>query len=223
MATFTSRLLLRKPAGGDNVNVVTDLNDNFDKIDANVGHFVCTSATRPGTPFQGQLIFETDTTRRYMWTGTKWLLTHPLMVWKAASENVTSSTSMQADDHIQFTLDAGIWLIEAWIHAAGSTTGDLKMDWDFSGTVTTSSRSTLGPAGSGGDTENTVVGMQAMSHTADAAYALDADTTAFVYESVFLNLANAGLLRMFWAQNVSNATPTTLSAFGTRARATMIQ
>jgi hypothetical protein len=223
VASFTSRLLLRKPAGGDNVNVVTDLNDNYDKIDSNIGLFVCLSSSRPGVPFTGQQIYETDTKRRYVWTGSKWLLTHPIMVWKTAAESVTSSTAMQADNHIQFTLDAGVWLIEAWIHAAGHASGDFKMDWDFSGTITTSSRSTLGPAGSGGDTENTQVTMTAISSTADQQYALDTDTTAFIYESVFFDLANAGLLRMFWAQNVSNATATTLSSFGTRARATMIE
>lgn len=33
MATNTARLQLRKPAGGDTVNVTTDLSDNYDKID----------------------------------------------------------------------------------------------------------------------------------------------------------------------------------------------
>lgn len=34
MATTTPQLILRKPAGADNVNVTTDISDNMDKIDA---------------------------------------------------------------------------------------------------------------------------------------------------------------------------------------------
>lgn len=34
MATTTPNLSLRKPAGADNVNVVTDIGDNMDKLDA---------------------------------------------------------------------------------------------------------------------------------------------------------------------------------------------
>lgn len=33
---------------------------------------VCTSTTRPTVPFTGQLIFETDTTRLAVWTGSAW-------------------------------------------------------------------------------------------------------------------------------------------------------
>lgn len=73
MATFTNRLLLRKPdpnpATGDNVNVATDINDSMDKLDAAVGFMICTSATRPtGTErWNGRGILETDTKKAYVW------------------------------------------------------------------------------------------------------------------------------------------------------------
>jgi len=35
---------------------------------------VCTSSTRPTTPFEGQAIFETDTDRMYIWNGTAWVI-----------------------------------------------------------------------------------------------------------------------------------------------------
>lgn len=67
MATTTTRLALRKPdpnpTTGDFVDVAADLNANMDKIDAAIGGTVCTSGTRPATPFDGQLIRETDTRR----------------------------------------------------------------------------------------------------------------------------------------------------------------
>lgn len=60
MATNTTKLALSKPDGTDLVDVAV-LNGNFDKIDAASGATVCTSTTRPATPFNGQVIFETDT------------------------------------------------------------------------------------------------------------------------------------------------------------------
>ena len=35
---------------------------------------VCTSTTRPAVPFEGQVIFETDTDRLYVWNGTTWVI-----------------------------------------------------------------------------------------------------------------------------------------------------
>lgn len=66
MATFTTRLGLRKPdptpVTGDDWSTADDLNANWDKIDAAMPPLVCTSSTRPSTGlFLGMLIFETDT------------------------------------------------------------------------------------------------------------------------------------------------------------------
>ena len=35
---------------------------------------VCTSSSRPSSPFAGQLIFETDTNRLAVWNGTSWVV-----------------------------------------------------------------------------------------------------------------------------------------------------
>lgn len=35
-------------------------------------YVICTSATRPSIPFAGLMIFETDTFRQYVYTGTAW-------------------------------------------------------------------------------------------------------------------------------------------------------
>jgi hypothetical protein len=35
---------------------------------------VCTSSTRPASPFEGQAIFETDTDRMLIWNGTAWVI-----------------------------------------------------------------------------------------------------------------------------------------------------
>lgn len=72
MATTTTRLALTKPSTTDNVDIAV-LNANTDKLDAAAGSFVCTSSTRPATPYNGQIIFETNTLNQYVWvagTGT---------------------------------------------------------------------------------------------------------------------------------------------------------
>jgi hypothetical protein len=35
---------------------------------------VCTSSTRPASPFEGQAIFETDTDRMLIWNGSSWII-----------------------------------------------------------------------------------------------------------------------------------------------------
>lgn len=61
MATTTTRMGLRKPGTSDTVNVTTDLDNNFDLLDAGASTTQATTTTRPSTPFQGQAVFETDT------------------------------------------------------------------------------------------------------------------------------------------------------------------
>lgn len=38
----------------------------------NIGHRVCTSSTRPSTPDEGTMIYETDTKKVYVWDGSSW-------------------------------------------------------------------------------------------------------------------------------------------------------
>jgi hypothetical protein len=86
VATFTTRLGLRKPdptpVTGDLVDALLDLNNNFDKIDAALQN-ICTSSTRPSSPFVGMTAFETDTQAFIVCTaiGTiKWRYLSPKLV-----------------------------------------------------------------------------------------------------------------------------------------------
>lgn len=75
MGTTTSKLGLFKPdpdpVTGDDVDV-DDINDNSDKIDAAAGLTICTSSTRPSSPWDGQPIYETDTNRVMHWVEGAW-------------------------------------------------------------------------------------------------------------------------------------------------------
>ncbi len=71
MATTTTRLGLRKPAGNDPVSVITDIDENMDKLDDAAGAFRGTSF--PVTPFEGKLVARSDQSDRfYFWDGTTW-------------------------------------------------------------------------------------------------------------------------------------------------------
>ena len=71
MATTTTKLGLIKPDFVDVVDI-SQLNTNANKIDAAAGFTICTSTTRPSTPWSGQSIFETDTSKSFMWDGSAW-------------------------------------------------------------------------------------------------------------------------------------------------------
>jgi hypothetical protein len=68
VATFTTRLGLYKPAadGSENVNVVSDLNDNWDRVDALVSYVPVTTGTYPASGYRGQAFYETDTGKGYI-------------------------------------------------------------------------------------------------------------------------------------------------------------
>jgi hypothetical protein len=74
MATNTTRLGLIKPDFVDVVDI-SELNTNADDIDAAVGAAVVTSTTRPGAPWSGQIIHETDTDKTLVWDGVAWVET----------------------------------------------------------------------------------------------------------------------------------------------------
>lgn len=75
MSTLTTRLALEKPdpdpITGDDVDVSV-INDNSDRLDANIGFVICTAATRPATPWDGMPIYETDTNRFYAYVEGGW-------------------------------------------------------------------------------------------------------------------------------------------------------
>jgi hypothetical protein len=73
MSSTTSRVAFYKPAGGENVNVTTDLNNNLDKIDTNLNFRVVANAAARNAinPFWAGLnVRETDTGKLYVSNGS---------------------------------------------------------------------------------------------------------------------------------------------------------
>jgi len=59
---------------------------------------VCTSTTRPSVPFEGQLIYETDTDRVAAYNGSAWVYTHSSGLIRVASQSFTSSTAVSVNN-----------------------------------------------------------------------------------------------------------------------------
>lgn len=66
MPTFTSRLSLQLDDDLENYSIDV-VNANLMALDTNIGLVVCTSVTRPSTPYNGQMIYETDTGLFGLW------------------------------------------------------------------------------------------------------------------------------------------------------------
>lgn len=127
MATATTRLALRKPDSdpvtGDNVDVDLDLNGNFDKVDNAAGAFPCTSGTRPGSPWHGQIIRETDTGRVYVYnlTNTAW---DP--VFNSRGSIALAGSSGAANAHMRFDLASGSILTSYFLAAKQAADGNYR-------------------------------------------------------------------------------------------------
>ncbi|MEV7675113.1 hypothetical protein [Streptomyces sp. NPDC088752] len=82
----------------------SDFNDNSARLDAYPGQYICTSGTRPawGPNQAGLRIYETDTRREVVWTGTAWReLLSATTAWSGAiSPNVT----MGHNTHVYYNL-----------------------------------------------------------------------------------------------------------------------
>lgn len=123
---FTTRLVMNKPdpdpVTGDVVDI-SKLNENFDKLDAAIGATICTSGTRPSSPWHGQFIRETDNRRLYVWNATQsaWdqvligngtftqdiNLERQIQVVRSNSVDHTFRTQVGADSNYRMRIEAG--------------------------------------------------------------------------------------------------------------------
>jgi hypothetical protein len=58
--------------------VLTSAVMNQMRANERIGHIVCTSGTRPSAPDEGTMVYETDTSKILVWSGTAWNDVYPL-------------------------------------------------------------------------------------------------------------------------------------------------
>lgn len=67
MTTSTPKLGIIKADPTDTVDYEAHIGDGFDRVDEDLPNRVCTSGTRPSTPYNGMMIYETDTRNLMMY------------------------------------------------------------------------------------------------------------------------------------------------------------
>jgi hypothetical protein len=71
--TPTAKLGIPLPVAGSNEPfTVAAYNFGVTTLDGAAGAGVVTSVSRPVSPFSGQIIFETDTAKSFVWDGSAW-------------------------------------------------------------------------------------------------------------------------------------------------------
>lgn len=139
-------------------------------------------------------------------------------VRKIADETVTSSTTLQNDDHLFLPVAANaIYLVEVVLMSldTGDFVGDIATAFTYP-TGTTAHVTGIGPhntdlsAGSNSNTE--WIARQGQTGTASTAtpYGVGTIATGLILRAQIATGGTAGTLNLQWAQNVSNATGTTV-------------
>jgi len=85
---------------------------------------VCTSATRPASPFQGQVIFETDTNRLLVWNGSVWVIPNSTTQNPTGLELITTVTCSSGGTASSGVVTVGSSVSSVVIGNAFSTTYD---------------------------------------------------------------------------------------------------
>lgn len=94
MTHKTEKLKLETPAVGT-FGWHVEWGRNMDIIDAHPGILVCTSTTRPATPWPGQVIFETDTGELFLFNLT-WRKVSNTHITELANISQTSSIILRS-------------------------------------------------------------------------------------------------------------------------------
>jgi hypothetical protein len=134
----------------------------------------------------------------------------PIYAWKTSSESVTSSIVDQLDDELLLPVDPfSVYLVLACYSVTSSTTGDIRLGYSVP-TGAQGRRHNVGLAAAATSTSGL---MRISVHGWPTAVTYGATTTAvsIIEEGVLYTQDQGGLLQAQWAQNVSDATATTVA------------
>jgi hypothetical protein len=137
-------------------------------------------------------------------------------VRKSAAESLASTTTMQNDDHITFTLAASaVYDLRAYLAVTGASAADFKTQWAFTGPASAgnhTNRYALGPAATVTDVSDGNMRSTRQTWGSSVAYGTDGTNTTHIEEGGLLDTAaGSGTITLQWAQNTSNATSTVMS------------
>lgn len=176
---------------------------------------VVSSTTDITTPYTGQLIFLTGGNQLYRYSGFVWTLYDPNVqhIAKSATESVTSSTTLQNDDHFVFSVVANAkYELDSyiWYDGAADPGGGLKMQ--FTGPAGAAMTWTNFGVNQSGLTQYNVVPEGLAAGAPRTVGTNGATAMTCQPKGVFTSAGTAGSLQFLWAQGVSNATATRVLA-----------
>jgi len=93
------------------------------------GTIICTSSTRPASPFEGQKIYETDTDRELTYDSSAWVQTNSLGGWSTwtpqlyQNGNLTSTTP-----HARYTRIGDTAIVQAKVSATAAGTAGHQIE-----------------------------------------------------------------------------------------------
>ena len=113
------------------------------------GTIICTSSTRPASPFVGQQIYETDTLSFRVWNGTYWS-----QVWPQTFVTASDTTTQDGPASNNFvyatatiTITPGVWLVQGMAHLLNLVTADDTSVGLYNATTSAEITNSRGPAG----------------------------------------------------------------------------
>ncbi len=151
----------------------------------------------------------------------------PLYIFKAAAESVTSSTTLQDDTDLQFTIVANRrYEFDFSLNLSGTDTagqGDARTQWSVPGS-SSGLKWCMGPATAGANAGSTTgastgwVGrddtnarVSCHGHTTSISYHLESNGSA-VREWGWIESTVGGLVKLQWSQQITSTTATTMGA-----------
>src|SRR5882762_9180897 len=209
MSTTTPRLTLLKAAPTDVVDIVADVDDAFDKLDAAVGFQPLTAF--PGSPFSGKEIQRTDQgDKPYYYQATAGRFANipfdTFFARKTADQTVNNSITLVNDTEIVISglLANATYIFKTYIiYSSTTATPDFNLQF-------------VGPAGSTmnwcpvgvGLTVATDDGIVRMPATAGGAGTRGIGTVAAtdmvaLAQGILVNAGTGGSLQLQWAQRVA--------------------
>ena len=165
------------------------------------------------SPTQGQEAYVTSTAEKYIYNGTAWVGMMPRFVYKTADESVTSSITLQDDNHLVFAVEASSLYVAKYTlyYANGDAASDAKFGW----TVPAAATFLAGFAGAGAaSTDPTAATSMSTAYitTGSNVIGVMSANARVSVEAIFTISATPGNVTLQWAQNASSGTALTLKA-----------
>jgi hypothetical protein len=133
----------------------------------------------------------------------------PIYAWKTANESVTSSIVDQLDDELFLPVEPfSVYIVLGCYSVTSSTAGDIRLGYSIQNRAQ-GRRHNVGLAAAA---TTTAGNMRISVHAWPTAvtYGSTTTSTAIIEEGVLYTEDLGGVLHMQWAQNVSDATATTV-------------